>query len=122
MSYQSARSISLTPIAGAVAAHVFVEMTAAGFQAVGTEGADSVGVSLEASAATEQYATPVMCLDGAVGEVLAGAAIAAGAAIMSNNAGKAITHTGTSAILGYARDAVAAADETLTFVASKGKG
>lgn len=67
-------------------------------------GTRSAGVALAATTAAGQV-LPV-AYDGRV-QVLAGAAITAGAAVMSNAAGRAITATATNVVLGYAIEGAA---------------
>lgn len=125
--FQNARAISLACAAADVPANRFVRPSSTGITTVGTAGLDAVGLSLESYDHSEFVAgnasnvIAVAQLDGAKLMVEAGAAIAAGAAIMSNNAGKAITAaTAGSNILGYAVEAAAADGEMIQFVSSKG--
>ena len=65
-------------------------------------GARSVGVAVQAATAANQ--TIAVAYDGRV-KVIAGGTIAAGAAVMSNASGRAITWTATNTVLGYATEA-----------------
>lgn len=125
--FQNARAISLACAAAAIPANRFVRPSATGIILVGTSGQDAVGVSLEAYdhaafvAGNASNVIAVAQLDGAKLMVEAGAAIAAGAAIMSNATGKAITAATTgSNILGYAVEAAAADGEMIQIIAAKG--
>jgi len=125
--FQNARAISLACAAANVPANRFVRPSATGIIVVGTSGQDAVGVSLEAYvhadfvAGNASNVIAVAQLDGAKLMVEAGAAIAAGAAIMSNATGKAITAATTgSNILGYAVEAAAADGEMIQIIAAKG--
>ena len=64
-----------------------------------TSGARSAGVALQATTGANQ--SLAVAYDGRV-QVLAGAGITAGAAVMSNASGRAITATSTNTVLGYA--------------------
>lgn len=122
--YENVRSISRTPISGAVRANRFVELTsAAAIQEVSTSGGESIGVLLEASAADETQAVSIGLLDGGVIPVEAGAAVAAGTRIMADTQGRVITATGaTSRVLGYADEAAGAAGELISVVTSRASG
>jgi hypothetical protein len=69
---------------------------------VGTAGARATGVVLQSAAAAGQAVT--VAYDGRV-TVLAAGTIAAGGAVSSNNAGRAIAATTGHVILGYAQEA-----------------
>jgi hypothetical protein len=64
----------------------------------------SAGVALQPTTAAAQ--SLAVAYDGRV-QVLAGAAITAGAAVMSNATGRAITATATNVVLGYATEGAA---------------
>jgi Uncharacterized conserved protein (DUF2190) len=84
----------------AIAQFVFVTMPDANNKvATLASGTRSAGVAL-AAAAGDGSVLPV-AYDGRV-QVLAGASITAGAAVMSNASGRAITATATNTVLGYA--------------------
>lgn len=124
---QNVRAIGLACGAADVIAHRFVRATAAGILNTNAAGQDALGVALEGydhSAFTDGGASNVIAvaqLDGAKIMIEAGAAVAKGAAIMSNNVGQAITAaTAGSNILGYANEAAAAAGELIQVVSSKG--
>lgn len=125
--FQNARAISLACAAANVAANRFVRPTATGITLVGTAGLDAVGVSLEGYVHADYVAgnasnvIAVAQLDGAKLMIEAGAAITAGAAVMSDASGRAITAaTAGSNILGYAVEAAGAAGELIQVVSSKG--
>jgi hypothetical protein len=122
MSTESARSISLTPIAGAVAVLRFVQMNAAEVEQCGNT-LDAIGISLEASAVATQIAIPVALLDGAKLEVEAGAVVAAGVRVMSDATGRCITAVGATArVLGTSLTASGAAGEVITIIARPASG
>lgn len=124
MSFELNRAITLTPVSGAVEQLRFVELTNTGeVQQVSSSGGDSVGVSLEASADTSQVAIPVSPIDGGKIPVIAGAPVALGVRIMSDNQGRAITATGATArVLGISLESSAAAGEQITILAQKAAG
>ena len=98
MSFESNRSITLTPVAANVInQNRFINIVTAGEVDESTAAGDAVGVSLEASAAASGVTIPVSLLDGAKMEVELGATVAAGARIMSDATGRAITATGATA-------------------------
>jgi len=122
MPYDNVRSISMTPTTAAITAGRFVALANGGEVAQSGDGADALGVALEASAASSVNAIPVSLLDGSKQEVEAGAAIDVSAAVVpiaSNASGQAITAATGDAILGYALSSAGAAGETISFVASK---
>lgn len=125
--FQNARAISLACAAADLPANRFVRPSATGITLVGTAGLDAVGVSLEGyvqadfAAGNASNVIAVAQLDGAKLMVEAGAAVTAGAAIMSDATGRAITAaTAGSNILGYAVEAAGAAGVMFQIVGSKG--
>jgi hypothetical protein len=122
MTIECVRSISMTPVATAVAHRVFVTMVANAEVDTAGAGADAVGVTLMDSPADDQTVIPVSCLDGSIQEVVAGAAIdvSAGAvAIASNASGQAVAATTGAKILGYALTSATAANQIIEFVSAK---
>jgi len=122
MAIESVRSISMTPIAGAIAQRVFVVLAAGAEVTTAGAGVDVLGVTLEASPASDQKSIPVTCMDGSRQEVVAGAAIDVSAgvvAIMSNASGQAVAATSTNAIVGYAVTSAGAAGQVIEFLATK---
>ena len=122
--FESNRSITLTPVtANLINQNRFVAIGANGEVDESTAASDSVGVSLEASAAASGAVIPVAILDGSKVEVVAGAAVAAGVRVMSDATGRAVTATGATArVLGWSVTASANADEVITIVSSKASG
>lgn len=120
MSFEAFRSISLIP-GDVVAQRRFVIIEAGTGEVVQAgANAEAVGISLEAAAAANDPAIPVALLDGAKVEVEAGAAVALGADVTSDAAGKAVAATVGQRVLGFALTAAAADGEVITIVAQKG--
>ena len=132
MAFAEVRPISLKVNVAAHNADIpqrrFVNFTANGLRLAGNAG-DAVGVTLEAyddsefDAGNASDVIPVGLLDGGRLEVQAGAAVAAGARVMSNASGQAITATGATArVLGIAQTAAGAANEVITVIGLKAAG
>lgn len=124
MSFENARSISLTPTVTAIRQRRFVTMANAGAIAeVSALGQDPLGVALESSALNSTQAIPVTLLDGSKQEVEAGAAIDVSSAVVpitTDAQGRAIAATlSTHRVVGYALSSATAAGDVITFIASK---
>lgn len=124
MANENVRSLSFTPISGAVTARRFAELTTAGaIQNVSTANADSIGVVLEDSANGDTQAIAVTTLDGNKQDVEAGGAVAIGDKIASDDSGRAVTAAGaTTRELGIALSAASAAGEIIEILGQKGSG
>lgn len=123
MSYERMRTISLKPTTAAMVANTFVKVTTAGEIVTAGNTEDAIGIVLADSALNDQTYVPVALLDGAKVEVLAGAGVTAGARVMSNATGKAITAVGATArVLGFALETAANADERITIIARPAAG
>ena len=125
MASENIKSVTLTPTANQVIAQgrfVTFAGNAATIQHSGN-GIDAVGVAQEPSANGSSTPIPVAVLDGGKFEVQAGAAITAGARVMSNANGQAITATGgNNRVLGHALEAASAAGEFITVMLIKSAG
>lgn len=120
---ENTRSLTLTPVATAVAQLRFVSFDSNGTVGLTGSGVDAIGISLEASAADTQVAIPVALLDGAILEIESGAAVAVGDRVMSDATGRAITATGATArVLGFATTASSAAGEFISIIARPAAG
>jgi hypothetical protein len=124
MAFESNKTITLLPVvANVINRFRFVSILAAGLVDETVANADAVGVSQEDSLAAASVAIPVMLLDGGKIEVEAGAAVTAGARIMSDATGRCIDATGATArVLGFALNATSAAGEVVTIVSLKAAG
>lgn len=123
MTYQSVRAVSRKPSTATIVANTFVKVSTNGEIVTCGNAEDAYGIALQASATNDQTFISVALLDGADVEVLAGAAVTAGARIMSNASGKAITATGATArVLGQAFEAAAADGERITIAARPASG
>lgn len=123
MSYQTVRTVSLKPSTAAIVANTFVKVTTAGEITTAGNTQDAIGIALEPSALNDQTFISVALLDGAKVEVLAGAGVTAGARVMSNASGKAITAVGATArVLGWALETAGNADERITILARPASG
>lgn len=129
MSYEAVRSVSLQCDAGQdLPANRFCVPSATGL-VLSSNAGEAIGVSLDLYDDSEfvlgnaSNTIPVALLDGSKVEVECGAAVAAGARVMSNASGQAITAVGATArALGYALTATSNLGETLTIVGSKEAG
>ncbi len=124
MTVQSPRSITLDVAAATVLTRRrFVTVNASGNAASPAANGDAVGIVLEDSGNGDTAAVPVAVLDGAVLEVEASGAIAAGAPVASDADGKAAAAAGTTTrVLGYAKTAASADGDIMEIVASKAGG
>jgi hypothetical protein len=113
--------LSLPADANAINIARFVTLAATGISESGGGTDEVVGVSMEAVAAgNDGLAVPCARPIGCKVEVTAGAAVAAGALVMSDATGRAITATATNKIHGQALTAAAAAGEVITILFFKG--
>jgi hypothetical protein len=120
MAYQSIQTMTL--IAGAaVARNRFVKLNASAQAILMAAATDDVaGVSLAAAAAA---ADPLeVAKPDCIVQVEAGAAVALGAALMSDATGRAITFVATNKRLGVAMQAAAGAGEYIEVLFAKGAG
>lgn len=125
--FENARSISLQCGGADIRQYRFVVAAAGGIAEADTAGVDCIGVALEAyddseyDAGNASNVIPVALLDGAKLMVVAGDAVTKGAAIGTDNQGRAVAVTGaTDHVLGYANEAAAAAGEQFQIVAARG--
>lgn len=125
MAYENVEALTLIAATGAdINQRRFVTQGASGI-AQSADGADAIGVSLEMYDDSEHTAgnatrsIPVAVNQGMRIEVEAGAAIAIGADVSSDAAGKAITSATGDAILGKALSAASADGEVIEVLFSK---
>ena len=124
MAYETTRSVTMTPLSATVlAANRFVRpggtVATAGTPVYPAAAAAAGYVTLDASPAGSVAGISCAILDGAILEVAAGAAVAAGASIATDATGRAITAAGAAIVLGVALEAAAAAGEVLTFASGR---
>ena len=115
MTTQAVETVTMTPVAStAIRNRRFVELTSAGLiQEVSGLTNDAIGVSQQASLATnDDIAIPVALLKGIV-EVEAGAAVNRGANVGSDTEGRAIDPAAGGPIYGKAMKAASAAGEII---------
>lgn len=116
MTTQAVETVTMTPVAStAIRARRFVELTAAGLvqEVSNAATSDAIGVSQQASlASNDDIAIPIALLKGIV-EVEAGAAVVRGANVGSDTQGRAITPAINGPIYGKALKAASAAGEII---------
>jgi hypothetical protein len=113
--------LSLPADANAINIARFVTLAATGISESATATEEIDGISMEAVAAGNAgLAVPCARPNGCKVEITAGAAVAAGALVMSDATGRAITATATNSVHGKALTAAAAADEVITILFYKG--
>lgn len=123
MTYQTVRTVSLKPTTAAIAANTFVKITTVGEIVNSGNTEDAIGIAMEPSALNDQTFIAVALLDGAKIEVTVGAGVTAGARVMSNAAGKAITAVGATArVLGFALETASNDGERITILGRPASG
>lgn len=123
MSFENIVTASFVPTAPAIAQFTFVKVTTGGAVTTAGNTEDAIGIAMEASALNATAAIPVALLNGSRCEVTCGAGVTAGANVMSNADGKAITATGATAkILGVALETSTALNQRITILTQKAAG
>lgn len=109
---QSAESITLdVALATVIRQYRFVTVNSSGQAEEPAASANAVGVSLDASTATDADAISVAMLNGGKIKVEAGGTIAAGAFVATDNQGRAVaTTTATTRALGVAVESASSGD------------
>lgn len=115
MGFELVRSVTLK-VGAAINQYRFVEVSGANVVEANAATDHIVGVTLEARSATDitnGNVTIPVALPGCRVKVTAGAAVAQGAAVMTDATGRAITATATNRVQGIALTAAAAAGEQI---------
>ena len=124
MPFQKAYALTLNAASGAdIAQRTMVAIGAGGTVATAGAGVDVIGVALEGyddtAFGTDQASSAIPVAVEGVVEIVAGAAVVAGALVTPDAEGKAVTAASGDVAIGYALDAAAAADEVISVVITK---
>ncbi len=120
MPTQGISTVTFNPVSAAVTSRRFVELSSGSVQMVGTAGNSAIGVSAQASPASDTVGIPVAVFNGGIMEVEAGAAVAVDADVTADATGRAITSASGNTINGVALTAASAAGEIIEVLLTKG--